>query len=96
MYKALIPPCMAYGAMFWMSSAAIHLQKLDVVQQPALRLVYIDEDQLYPSPVTSLEHLRDVSTLAVCNKRQVQRVSHLDILRLPPHKVQGYTGVVTG
>ncbi|MES1923247.1 hypothetical protein MHBO_004792 [Bonamia ostreae] len=73
-----------------MSSAATHMQRLDAVQRRALRLVVTDEDQ-QPAPVTSLEHRRDVSALVVCHKTQVQRVSHLDPLKLLPRTVQRCT-----
>jgi len=91
LYKAQIRPCAEYGALSWMSSAATHMQRLDAVQRRALRLVATDEDQQHPAPVTSLEHRRDVSALVVCHKTQVQRVSHLDPLRLLPHTVQRCT-----
>ncbi|XP_063854385.1 uncharacterized protein LOC135096635 [Scylla paramamosain] len=91
LYRAQIRPCMEYGALSWMSSAATHMQRLDAVQRRALRLVATDEDQQHPPPVTSLEHRRDVSALVVCHKTQVQRVPHLDPLRLLPHTVQRCT-----
>ena len=91
LYKAQIRPCMEYGALTWMSSAATHMQRLDAVQRRALRLVASGENQQHAAPVTSLEHRRDVSALVVCHKTQVQRVSHLDPLRLLPHTVQRYT-----
>ena len=77
-----------------MSSAATHMQRLDAVQRRALRLVATDEDQQRPAPVTSLEHRRDVSALVVCHKTQVQRVSHLNSLRLLPHTVRRCTRAV--
>lgn len=43
------------------------------------------------SPVTSLEHRRDVGSLVMCHKTQVQRVSHLDRLRLPRRSTQRCT-----
>ena len=95
LYKAQIRPCMEYGALSWMSSAATHMQRLDAVQRRALRLVATEEEQQqHPAPVTSLEHRRDVSALVVCHKSQVQRVSHLDPLRLLPHTVQRCTRAV--
>ena len=91
LYKAQIRPCMEYGALSWMSSAATHMQRLDAVQRRALRLVATDEDQQQPATVTSLEHRRDVSALVVCHKTQVQGISHLDPLKLLPHTVQRCT-----
>ncbi|XP_045132150.1 40S ribosomal protein S15-like [Portunus trituberculatus] len=38
LYKAQIRPCMEYGALSWMSSATVHMQRLDAVQRRALRL----------------------------------------------------------
>ena len=95
LYKAQVRPCMEYGALSWMSSATIHMQRLDAVQRRALRLVATDEDQQHQAQVTSLEHRRDVSALVVCHKAQVQRVSHLDPLRLLPHAVRRCTRVAT-
>ena len=92
LYKAQqIRPCMDYGALSWMSSAATHMQRLDAVQQRALRLVATDEDQQQPATVTSLKHSRDVSALVVCHKAQVQGDSHLDPLKLLPRTVQRCT-----
>ncbi|XP_045118199.1 uncharacterized protein LOC123508528 [Portunus trituberculatus] len=91
LYKAQIRPCMEYGALSWMSSAAVHMQRLDAVQRRALRLVTTEEEEQHPAPLTSLEHRRDVSALVVCHKTQVQRVSHLNPLRLQPHTAQRCT-----
>ncbi|KAG0723849.1 hypothetical protein GWK47_041839 [Chionoecetes opilio] len=79
LYKAQIRPCMEYGALSWMSSAATYLQRLDA------------EDQHSSPGVTSLEHRRDVSALVVCNKVQVQEVPHLSSLRFPPRAVQRWS-----
>ncbi|KAK8384258.1 hypothetical protein O3P69_009189 [Scylla paramamosain] len=46
------------------------MQRLDAVQRRALRLVATEDDQQPSSPVTFLEHLRDVSALVVCHKAQ--------------------------
>ena len=77
-----------------MSSAATHMRRLDAVQRRALRLVGPDEQSEDPQPsarVASLEHRRDVGALVVCHKAQVQRVSHLGPLRLPPHTTERRT-----
>ncbi|XP_045131414.1 uncharacterized protein LOC123516248 [Portunus trituberculatus] len=87
LYKAQIRPYMEYGALSWMSSAAVHMQRLDAVQRRALRLVTTEEEEQHPAPLTS----RDVSVLVVCHKTQVQRVSHLNPLRLQPHTAQRCT-----
>ena len=94
LYRAQIRPCMEYAALSWMSGATTHLRRLDAVQRRALRLVPAEEDQQQSAPVTSLEHRRDVSALVVCHKTQVQRVSHLDPLRLPPRAVLRCTRTV--
>ncbi len=91
LYKAQIRPCLEYGALSWMSGAATHMQKLDAVQRRALRLVATEDDQQPPSPVTSLDHRRDVSQLVVCHKAQVQGVPHLIPLRPSPRAVQRHT-----
>ncbi|KAG0718065.1 hypothetical protein GWK47_053206 [Chionoecetes opilio] len=59
-----------------------------LIQRRALQLVGIEEDQQSSAGVTSLEHRRDVSTLVVCHKAQVQEVPHLSSLRLPVRAVQ--------
>ncbi|MPC51428.1 putative protein in type-1 retrotransposable element R1DM [Portunus trituberculatus] len=82
LHKALIRPCMEYGALSWMSSAAVHMQRLDDVQRQTLRLVTTEEEEQHPAPLTSLEHRRDVSALVV---------SHLIPLRLQPHTAQRCT-----
>ena len=94
LYKTQIRPRVEYGALTWMSSAATHMWRLDAVQKRALRLVITDEYQ-QPAHVTSLEYRRDVSALMVCHKAQMQRVSHLDGLRLPHRPVQRYTRTAT-
>ena len=82
LYKAQIRPCMEYGALTWMSGAATHTCRLDAVQRRALRL--LGEDAEIPLSMTSLEHRRDVSALAVYHKAQVLRTPHLTQLCLPP------------
>ena len=72
---------MEYGALTWMSSVIVHVQRLDAVQRRALRLVDGEEHQ-QPAHVTSFEHMRDVSALVVFHKAQVQEVPHLSRLRL--------------
>ena len=86
LYKAQIRPCMEYGALSWMSSAATHTRRLDAVQRRALRLLETDleTDVETELNVTSLEHRRDVSVLVVCHKAQVEEVAHLSQLCLPP------------
>ena len=94
LYRAQIRPYLEYGALSWMSSAATHMQRLDAVERRALRLAEAGdhlEEQLPSPPVTSLEHRRDVGALVVCHKTQVQRVSHLGRLRLPPRTTQRCT-----
>ena len=81
LYKAQIRPCMEYGALAWMSGAATHTRRLDAVQRRALRL--LGEEAEIPASMTSLEHRRDVSALAVCHKAQVLRTPHLTQLCLP-------------
>ena len=81
LYKAQIRPCMEYGALTWMSGAATHTRRLDAVQRRALRL--LGEETEIPSTVTSLEHRRDVSALAVYHKAQVLQATHLRQLCLP-------------
>ncbi|MPC82753.1 hypothetical protein E2C01_077435 [Portunus trituberculatus] len=71
-----------------MSSAATHLQRLDAVQQRALRL----EEQ---TGVTWLEHRRNVSVLVVQHKTRVLEVSHLNSLRLPSLAVRRETKTTT-
>ncbi|XP_045105124.1 uncharacterized protein LOC123500473 [Portunus trituberculatus] len=91
LYKAQIRPCLEYGCLSWMSSAATHMQRLDKVQRRALRLAGYDahQDDLPPhTPVTSLEHRRDVAALVVCHKTQVQGVPHLRRLGLPLRAAQ--------
>ena len=39
LYKAQIRPCMEYGALTWMSSAATHTQRLDAALRRVLRMV---------------------------------------------------------
>lgn len=93
-YRAQIRPYLEYGALSWMFSAAIHMQRLDAVQRRALRLTGPGdqmEEQLPSHPVISLEHRRDVGVLVVCHKTEVQKVSHLGRLRLPSHTVQRCT-----
>ena len=91
LYKAQIRPCMEYGALSWMSSAATHMRRLDAVQRRALRLVENGAELHLSADVTSLEHRRDVSALVVCHKTQVQEVPHLVRLRLPPRAVRRET-----
>lgn len=91
LYKAQIRPCMEYGALSWMSSAAAHMKRLDAVQRRALRLGANEEGQQQQAPETSLQHRRDVSALVVCHKAQVQMVPHLEPLRLLPHTTQRNT-----
>ena len=87
LYKAQIRPCMKYGALTWRSSAAAYVQRLDVVQRRAMRLMESVEHQ-QPAHITSLERLRDVSALVVFHKAQVQEVPHLSWLRLIPRPAQ--------
>ena len=89
LYKAQIRPCMEYGALTWMSSAASHTRRLDAVQRRALRLLGDDEE--IAGSVTSLEHRRDVAALTVCHKTQVLHTPHLTRLYLPPHHAQRAT-----
>ncbi|MPC91667.1 RNA-directed DNA polymerase from mobile element jockey [Portunus trituberculatus] len=91
LYKAQIRPCMEYGALSWMLSAATHLQRLDAVQHCVLRLVGIaaqQQQQEEQTEVTSLEHRRDVLALVVQHKARVLEVPHLSSLRLPARAVQ--------
>ncbi|MPD05272.1 hypothetical protein E2C01_101005 [Portunus trituberculatus] len=85
LYKAQIRPCMEYGALSWMSSAATYLQRLDAVQRRALRLVGMAAQQQQQE---ELEHRRDVSTLVVQHKARVLEVPHLSSLRLPARAIQ--------
>ena len=91
LYRAQVRPCMEYGALSWMSSAATHMQRLDAVQRRALLLVGHTEEQPVLASVTSLEHRRDVSALVVCHKAQVQEVPHLGRLRFPLRAFQRET-----
>ena len=54
LYKAHIRPCMEYGALAWMSRAAIHTRRLDAVQRRALLLLGGEAE--IPGNMTSLEH----------------------------------------
>ena len=82
LYGAQIRPCMEYGALVWMSGAAIHTRRLDAVQRRALRL--LAEEAEISAGMTSLQHRRDVSALTACHKTQVLHTLHLIHLYLPP------------
>ncbi|XP_045129291.1 uncharacterized protein LOC123515009 [Portunus trituberculatus] len=86
LYKAQVRPYLEYGTLTWMSSAATHLQRLERVERRVLRL--LEDDNLQPptqaAPLDPLEHRRDVAALVVFHKTQIQEVSHLARLRLPP------------
>jgi len=74
LHNAQVRPFLEYAALSWMSASKTHLDLLDKVQdtQPAL--------------YTTLQHRRDVAALIVMHKIQVQRVPHLQGLRLPRHR----------
>ena len=92
LYKAQIRPYLEYATLTWMSAAPIHLQRLDAVERRAMRL--IEGRDHPPTPLDSLEHRRDVASLVVFHKAQVQEVSHLDRLRVQPRVVNRNTRTV--
>ena len=92
LYKAQIRPYLEYATLTWMSAAPTHLQKLNAVERRAMRLVEGSEHA--QSPLDSLEHRRDVATLVVLHKAQVQGVPHLDKLRIQPRVTNRSTRTV--
>ena len=88
LYKAQIRSQMEYSSLAWSSCSPSLLTRLDKIERRALRL--IQDDPMSPH-LDSLEHRRDVGSLTVFHKAQVQQVAHLDSLRLPPHTGQRST-----
>ncbi|MPC25738.1 hypothetical protein E2C01_018860 [Portunus trituberculatus] len=85
LYKAQIWPHLEYTALSWMSCAATHRRRLDSIQRRTLWLVDAAPSP-HPEPerpLDSLEHRRDVATIVVFHKAQVQKVPHLAGLRHP-------------
>ena len=93
LYKAQIRPYLEYATLSWMSAAPTHLQRLNTVERRALRL--IEGSDHPPTPLDSLEHRRDVASLVVLHKAQVQQVPHLDKLRINPQVVNRNTRTVS-
>ena len=91
LYNAQVRPYLEYSALSWLSSAPSHLSKLEKIQRRAINLV---NNPLLTAKTDSLEHRRDVAALTVLHKAQVQRVSHLDSLRLPPLTLRRSTRTV--
>ena len=92
LYKAQIRPYLEYATLTWMSAASTYLQRLDAVERRAMRLVEGGDHP--PTPLDSLEHRRDVASLVVLHKAQVQEVPHLDRLRIQPRVVNRSTRTV--
>ena len=91
LYNAQVRPYLEYSALSWLSTAPSHLIKLDKIQRRATNLV---NNPLITTNIDSLEHRRDVAALTVLHKAQVQQVSHLDSLRLPPLTLRRSTRTV--
>ena len=93
LYRAQVRPFLEYAPLAWMSTPRSYLTMLDKVQRRAQQLIadaHIDEDYIGP-PDIPLEHRRDVATLTVMHKAQIQRVEHLHDLQLPTRRPQRTT-----
>ena len=93
LYRAQVRPFLEYGTLTWMSSPRTYMNMLNKVQQRAEQLItsaYYREGE-HVITEDSLGHRRDVATLCVMHKVQIQRVPHLQGLRIPTRRSQQST-----
>lgn len=99
LYKAQVRSSLEYASLAWMSCSRTHLLLLDKVQRRAERLIadVSQQQEMQEEPPTNLdtlEHRRKVASLTVLHKAQLQKVRHLEGLRLPWRQSQRSTRTV--
>lgn len=91
LYQVQRCPCFEYGTLSEMSGAATCMQRHDAVQQRALQLVMIEDDQQSFVTVTLLNHSSEVLAMVVWHKAQTQGIPHPIPLRPSPLSMQRHT-----
>jgi hypothetical protein len=65
LYKSCVRSSLEYAAPVWQGAAKSHLAKLDSIQNKALKILHISEDQAIDYKIHPLKHRRDVASLCV-------------------------------
>lgn len=89
LYKAQIRPYTEYSVLSWISGAASHMRKLNAVERRGMQMAENGNYLHLSEDVTSLEILRDVSALIICQKIQVHEALHLAQLSSLTHRQEG-------
>jgi hypothetical protein len=65
LYKSCVRSSLEYAAPVWQAAAKSHLDKLDSIQNKALKILSITDYQAIDYKIQPLKHLKDVASLCV-------------------------------
>jgi len=82
LYKAQIRSALEYSCLSWGGANTTHLGLLDKIQERAKRIIK-DRTSDLPLNLDSLQHRRDVAGLTTMYRIHLQKVAHLQPMRLP-------------